>query len=78
MMACLPPIMALEQAFFANLSQVAAYQSGGIQMALLDAEGDFLLEFDLAPEATVVGWSGSPKASTTATKPSNPTPSPRR
>ena len=24
-------------------------------MALLDAEGDFLLEFDLAPETTMVG-----------------------
>jgi heat shock protein HslJ len=55
MMACLPPLMDAEQAYFANLSQVAAYQSGGIQMALLDADGEFLLEFDLAPEATVVG-----------------------
>lgn len=55
MMACLSPLMETEQAFLANLSQVAAYQSGGIQMALLDADGEFLLEFDLAPEATVVG-----------------------
>ena len=55
MMACLPPLMEAEQAYFANLGQVAAYQSGGIQMALLDANGDFLLEFDLAPEATVAG-----------------------
>ncbi len=55
MMACVPPIMDTEQAFLANLGQVAAYQSGGIQMALLDAEGAFLLEFDLAPEATIVG-----------------------
>jgi heat shock protein HslJ len=55
MMACVPPIMEIEHAYFANLGQVAAYQSGGIQMALLDAEGDFLLEFDLAPEASVVG-----------------------
>ena len=54
-MACLPAVMDVEQAFFANLSQVAAYQSGGIEMALADANGDFLLEFDLAPEATVVG-----------------------
>jgi heat shock protein HslJ len=45
----------VEVAYFANLGAVAAYQSGGIQMALLDANGDFLLEFDLAPEATVVG-----------------------
>ena len=55
MMACLPPVMDVEQAYLSNLGLVAAYQSGGIQMALLDAEGDFLLEFDLAPEATVVG-----------------------
>lgn len=55
LMACLPALMETEQAYFANLEQVAAYQSGGIQMALLDAEGEFLLEFDLAPAATVVG-----------------------
>lgn len=55
MMACVAPIMDVEQAFFANLGQVVAYQSGGIQMALLDTDGNFLLEFDLAPEATVVG-----------------------
>jgi heat shock protein HslJ len=45
----------VEQAYLANLAAVAAYQSGGIQMALLDANGDFLLEFDLAPQATIVG-----------------------
>ncbi len=55
MMACVPPLMEAEQTYFANLGAVAAYQSGGIQMALLDANGDFLLEFDLAPVATVVG-----------------------
>jgi heat shock protein HslJ len=55
MMACLPAVMDVEQAYFANLAEVASYQSGGIQMALLDADGEFLLEFDLAPEATVVG-----------------------
>ncbi len=55
MMACLPPVMDVEQAFFANLGEVVAYQSGGIQMALLNGAGDFILEFDLAPAATVVG-----------------------
>jgi heat shock protein HslJ len=54
-MACLPPVMDVEQAYFANLGQVVSYQSGGIQMALLDADGDFLLEFDLAPLATITG-----------------------
>lgn len=55
LMACLPPLMDVEQAYFANLGEVVSYQSGGIQMAFLDANGDFVLEFDLAPEATVVG-----------------------
>lgn len=55
LMACLPPVMDVEQAYFANLGEVVSYQSGGIQMAFLDADGDFVLEFDLAPEATVVG-----------------------
>ena len=36
MRACLPPVMAVEQAYLGNLAQVASYQSGGIQMALLD------------------------------------------
>jgi heat shock protein HslJ len=45
----------VEQAYLANLGLVAAYQSGGIQMALLDADGEFLLEFDLAPLGSVVG-----------------------
>ena len=55
MMACLPPVMDIEQAYLANLGQVASYQSGGIQMAFLDADGRFILEFDLAPAATIVG-----------------------
>jgi len=55
LMACPGPNSDIEAAYFANLALVAAYQSGGIQMALLDADGEFLLEFDLAPEASVVG-----------------------
>ncbi len=55
MMACLPPLMDLEQAYFANLALVASYQSTGGPMALLDAEGNAILEFEAAPEATVVG-----------------------
>lgn len=55
LMACLPAASAVEQAYFANLGAVAAYQSGGIQMALLDADGNFILEFDAAPPASVVG-----------------------
>jgi heat shock protein HslJ len=55
LMACVGPAGDVETAYFANLGLVASYQSGGIQMALLDADGDFILEFDLAPEATVVG-----------------------
>ncbi len=55
MMACLPPLMDLEQAYFANLAQVASYQSSGGPMALLDAAGTVILEFEAAPEASVVG-----------------------
>ncbi len=55
LMACLPRVSDVEQAFFANLGQVAAYQSGGIQMALLDAAGNSILGFDAAPPASVVG-----------------------
>lgn len=55
LMACLPAVMDLEQAYFANLGQVASYQSGGIQMAFLDADANFILEFDAAPAASVVG-----------------------
>ncbi len=33
MMACLPPIMDLEQAYFENLGQVASYQSGETSLA---------------------------------------------
>ncbi len=60
MMACLPPVMDIEQAYFANLGQVTSYQSGGIQMAFLDADGNFILEFDAVPPATVVGaWAAT-------------------
>jgi heat shock protein HslJ len=55
MMACLPPLMDLEQAYFANLAQVASFASTGGPMALLDAAGNTILEFEAAPEATVVG-----------------------
>jgi len=55
LMACVGPVGDVETAYFANLGLVASYQSGGIQMALLDADGEFILEFDLAPEASVLG-----------------------
>jgi heat shock protein HslJ len=55
MMACLPPIMDIEQSYLENLGLVTSYQSGGIQMAFLDAEGNFILEFDVAPPESVVG-----------------------
>jgi len=55
LMACPGPAGNIEQAYFANLGRVASYQSGGIQMAFLDADGEFILEFDLAPDASVVG-----------------------
>ncbi len=60
MMACLPPLMDLEQAYLTNLALVASYQSTGGPMAFLDAEGDTILEFEAAPETTIVGaWVAS-------------------
>lgn len=55
LMACPEDVMTVESAYFANLAQVARYQSGGIEMAFLDADGDIILEFALAPQASVVG-----------------------
>jgi heat shock protein HslJ len=55
MMACLPPLMDVEAAYFANLAAVASYLSTGGPMALLDGEGDVILEFSPAPEMTIVG-----------------------
>ena len=46
MMACLPPVMAVEQAYLTNLGQVASYQSGGIQMALLNEAGIHFIILD--------------------------------
>lgn len=55
LMACPSPAGEVEAAYFADLGRVASYRSGGIQMALLDANGEVILEFDLAPEASIVG-----------------------
>ena len=55
LMACTGPAADVETAYFSNLGQVTSYQSGGIQMAFLDADGNFVLEFDLAPQASIVG-----------------------
>jgi heat shock protein HslJ len=55
LMACAGPAGDVESAYFANLGLVTSYQSGGIQMAFLDADGNFVLEFGLAPETSVVG-----------------------
>jgi putative lipoprotein len=55
LMACLPPVMEFEQAYFANLGEVAAYQTTGGPMSLLDADGAIILEFVVAPDTGVVG-----------------------
>jgi heat shock protein HslJ len=55
LMACPSPAGDVENAYFTNLGMVASYQSGGIQMALKDADDEFLLEFDLAPPPSIVG-----------------------
>lgn len=55
LMACDQPVMDIEAAYFANLAQVSSYESTGPQLALFGADGASLLEFDVAPEATIVG-----------------------
>jgi heat shock protein HslJ len=55
LMACPGAAGDVEAAYFGNLGLVASYQSGGIQMAFLDADGEVLLEYDLAPEVGIVG-----------------------
>jgi heat shock protein HslJ len=60
MMACLPPLMDVEAAYFANLAAVAAYFSTGGSMALLDGDENIILEFSPAPEVSIVGaWVAS-------------------
>ena len=60
MMACLPPLMDVEAAYFANLAAVAAYFSTGGSMALTDGDDNILLEFSPAPEVSIVGsWVAS-------------------
>ena len=54
-MACAEPAGEVEAAYFANLGLVASYRSGGIQMALLDANDEVVLEFDFGPEPSIVG-----------------------
>lgn len=55
MMACLPALMEVEQAYLANLARVASFESIGAGISLLDAEGNVILEFSPAPEGSVIG-----------------------
>jgi heat shock protein HslJ len=60
LMGCLPPLMDIEAAYFDNLAAVASYFSTGGSMALLDGDGNTILEFIPAPEMTIVGsWVAS-------------------
>lgn len=55
MMFCEGAAMAVEEAFLANLGAVASWAMDGAELSLNDADGNALMLFDAAPEATVVG-----------------------
>lgn len=54
-MACVGPVMDLEVAYLANLASVASYGATGGPLVMLDAAGATVLEFEMAPEVTIVG-----------------------
>jgi heat shock protein HslJ len=57
-MGCSAPRAAAEASYFANIEQVASYQSDGGTMTLVDDDGEPLLEFGLADPVMVEGsWS---------------------
>jgi heat shock protein HslJ len=55
MMACAEPIMAQEQAFFANLGLAASYEIVENQLNIFNAEGDTLLSFEPQVAASLTG-----------------------
>ena len=55
MMFCQGPAMAVEEVYLAHLGAVASWSVDGAELTLSDADGNALLLFDAAPEATVVG-----------------------
>jgi heat shock protein HslJ len=55
MMACPAPQTAVETAFLSNIGSVASWASDGANLTLYDAEGNGIMLFAPAPEATVVG-----------------------
>ena len=55
MMACEEPVMAQEQAFLANLEQVASYQIVADQLQMADENGALLLAFELQPQTPLTG-----------------------
>jgi heat shock protein HslJ len=55
LMGCPGPQAAVEQSFFANLAAVATWASDGATLTLSDGEGDPVMLFSAAPEASVVG-----------------------
>jgi heat shock protein HslJ len=60
MMFCEGPAGEVETAYFANLASVASWSSDGAMLSLADAAGSTVLEYVLAPEASIVGgWVAS-------------------
>lgn len=55
MMACPEPAMSQEQAFLANLGQVASYAISGAELTLFDAAGEALLVFEPQVVTSLIG-----------------------
>ncbi|HSN78540.1 MAG TPA: META domain-containing protein, partial [Anaerolineae bacterium] len=55
MMVCPEPAMSQEQAFLANLSQVASYEITGTGLQLFDAAGQIILVFELQVPSPLTG-----------------------
>ena len=55
MMFCQGPAMAVEEVYLDHLGAVTSWSIDGAELTLSDAQGNALLLFDEAPEATVVG-----------------------
>ena len=59
-MFCEGPAGEVEAAYLANLALVASWASDGSTLSLADAEGAVILEYAMAPEATILGgWVAS-------------------
>jgi heat shock protein HslJ len=60
MMACLGPAADVETAYLANLALVSSWMHDGARLTFSDAEGNAILVYTVAPEASILGgWVAS-------------------